>query len=62
MAAIQDTYKPYTIKEYKKRVLLGFAAWSMINTEAVFAGYQKYCKFYSLDVENEVMSKLRGFG
>ena len=61
MAALQETYSQYTVKEYKKKCLIGFAAWTAINSENSFRALQRYFKARNLDMENEIISKLRGF-
>merc|ERR1712226_661820 len=61
MGMIQETYAMYTAKEYKKRVGLALAAWTVFNNEAVFGAALRYYKARGKDIQAEIINKLRGF-
>ena len=61
MAGIQEAYGMYTAKEYKKRVLTALAAWTLVTKEAVFGAALRYCKARGKDLQDVIISKLRGF-
>lgn len=61
MAGIQESYGVYSPKEYKKRVFLAFAAWTLTSKELVFGAALRYCKARGKDLQDEIISRLRGF-
>lgn len=61
MAWIQEQYQLLPLSVYKKRVMTAFAAWSLTTKEPILAAALKYCKLRGKDLQDEVISALRGF-
>ena len=61
MALIQEGYQLYSAKDYRKRVLLGMAMWTLVCKETVFSAANKYCKSRGKTFSTEIISRIRGF-
>lgn len=61
MTDIQETYGVYSTKEYKKRVQLAFAAWTITTKEMVLGPALRYCYARGKDLTDIMLSSLRGF-
>lgn len=61
MSQLQDTYNLYSTKEYAKKIGTAFAMWNLLNSEFAFKSSMKYYRMMGKDVENELISKMRGF-
>lgn len=61
MVGIQKTYRLYTTQEYRKKVMTGLGAWTIINKQAVFAVVLKYCKTRGINPQEMVLGMVRGF-
>jgi len=61
MDALQETYKQYEVSDYKKKCLIGFGAWTALNSETAFRSLQRYFRYRGQDMESEIIGKLRGF-
>ena len=61
MEAIQESYRIYTTKEYRKKILTSLAVWTLCTKERVLAGALNYCKRHGMDLYKELTSRTRGF-
>ena len=61
MTWIQDAYKLYSLSEYRTKVFKALAAWTLTTKEPVLGSALKYCKMRSIDLQDELISRLRGF-
>ena len=61
MKAIQESYSLYSTQEYRKRVLIAVAIWTLVTKESVLGAAIRYCNARDKDLTEEIIRKIRGF-